>query len=56
MSGSAKEEQRQGGTWRDSSRMEGSVIYHLLPLGGPVLPGLWACCELMCVCMYIQVW
>lgn len=37
MSGSAKAEQRQGGTRRDSSRVEDSVIYHLLPLGGPAL-------------------
>lgn len=52
MSGSAKEEQRQGGTWKDSSRVEGSVIYHLLPLGGSVLPWPWDCCEFICVCLY----
>ncbi len=40
MSGSAKAEQRQGGTGGDSSRVEDSVIYHLLPLGGPALPAL----------------
>lgn len=54
MSGSAKEEQREGGTLRDSSRVEGSVIYHLLPLGSPALHTLgsfWVCVHMYMLCM-----
>lgn len=51
MSGSAKAEQRQGGTRGDSSRVEGSVIYHLLPLSSPALYALgFSLC--ICVCVW----
>lgn len=53
MSESAKAEQRQGGTLRDSSRKGGSVIYHLLPLGCPALEALGSFFPLLFVCLCV---
>lgn len=55
MSGSAKTEQRQGGTLRDSNRKGGSVIYHLLPLGCPTLKALGSFCLYVCVCLCMGI-
>lgn len=51
MRASAKVEQRQGRTQRDSNRVEGSVIYHLLPLGSLILHALGSVRECVCACV-----